>query len=108
MRAGKLRHRIEIQQRQDDRDPAGQPVDGWVTVCKPWADVRYLNGRQFIGSDAETNADGVSIRIRRRTDVTADMRVLFRQSYFDILAVLPDEDDLEYVDLACSTGASNG
>ncbi|MFM0315964.1 phage head closure protein [Paraburkholderia nemoris] len=108
MRAGKLRHRVTIQQRGPARDSAGQPSISWVDFDTVWADVRYLNGRQYLTSDAEANGATVSVRIRYRTDVTAVMRVLYGTAVFDILAVLPDEDGRDHVDLACNTGVSNG
>jgi phage head-tail adaptor, putative, SPP1 family len=108
MRAGKLRHRVTIQRRDPVRDSAGGPSTSWVDFAEAWADVRYLNGRQFLTSNGEANSATVSVRIRYRTDLTADMRVTFGAAIFDILAVLPDEEGRDHVDLACNTGVSNG
>jgi SPP1 family predicted phage head-tail adaptor len=108
MRAGKLRHRVTIQQRSTDRDPEGQPIVAWTDYAVLWADVRFLNGRQFVASSAEANSATASIRIRFRADIAAPMRVVWGSFTFDILAVLPDAEALEHVDLACSVGASNG
>jgi SPP1 family predicted phage head-tail adaptor len=95
MRAGKLNRRITIQQPGPTRDEV-------------WADILYLNGRQYATSNAEASSATVSIRVRYRTDLNATMRVVYGATIFDILAVLPDEENRDHVDLACSTGASNG
>jgi SPP1 family predicted phage head-tail adaptor len=110
MRAGKLNRRVTIQQPGPPRDAAGQPSTGWVDVDRGdvWADIRYLNGRQYLTSNAEASSATVSIRVRYRPDLNATMRVVYGATIFDILAVLPDDEDRDHVDLACSTGANNG
>lgn len=108
MRAGKLKHRVTIQTPGQVRDPAGQPSTGWTDFDTVWADVRYLNGRQFLTSNAEKNAATASIRVRWRTDLNAAMRVVYGATVLDIVAVLPDEEGQDHVDLACTTGVNNG
>lgn len=108
MRAGKLNRRVTIQQPGPTRDTAGQPTTGWVDFDSVWADVRYMNGRQYTTSNAEASSATVSIRVRYRTDLSSIMRVVHGVTIFDILAVLPDEEDRDHLDLACSTGVNNG
>lgn len=108
MRAGKLKHRVTIQMPARVRDAAGQPAIGWTDFAKVWANVQYLNGRQFLTSNGEANSATASIRLRYRTDLNATMRVLYGSTIFDIVAVLPDEDGGDHVDLACTTGTNNG
>jgi SPP1 family predicted phage head-tail adaptor len=112
MRSGKLNRRLTIQQPGPARDAAGQPSTGWVNVDggtgEVWADILYLNGRQYATSNAEASSATVSIRVRYRTDLNATMRVVYGATIFDILAVLPDEEDRDHVDLACSTGVNSG
>jgi SPP1 family predicted phage head-tail adaptor len=101
MQAGRLRNRITIQSLQSGQDEIGQPVTTWADVATVWADIRYLSGVESIKSDAEASIVKVSIRIRRRTDVTAAMRVVFGTTKFQIKAVLPDEQARERLDLSC-------
>ena len=42
-----------------------------------------------------------SIRIRRRDDITAAMRVVHGAKVYDIKAVLPDEHGRGFLDLVC-------
>lgn len=101
MRAGQLNRRVTIQQLVAGQDEIGQPVQTWSTLATVWADVRYLNGLETIKADATTSIAKASIRIRRRTDVTAGMRVTLGATVFNIAAVLPDEESRERLDLAC-------
>lgn len=108
MQVGKLQSRITIQRLEDGQDEIGQPVQTWVDVATVWANIRYLSGVETVKSDAPVSVARASIRIRRRTDVHAAMRVVFGSTVFDILSVLPDEESRERLDLVCETGANNG
>lgn len=101
MNIGQLKSRVVIQQRSTTQDAIGQPVETWTTLATVWANIRYLNGTEAIKADAVASTSKVSIRIRRRTDVTSAMRVVYGSTTFQILAVLPDEQDKERLDLAC-------
>jgi SPP1 family predicted phage head-tail adaptor len=100
MRAGSLNRRVTIQQPDGTQDAIGQP-GGWSTLAVVWADVAYLNGMETVRADAPTSIAKASIRIRRRTDVTPQMRAVLGSTTFQIIAVLPDEEGKEFVDLAC-------
>ena len=103
MKAGTLRDRIRIQARSGGKDALGQPrPDAWADLV-PYriaADVRHRSGLSAIKADAEVSIVRASIRIRRRADVTAGMRVLHSGQIYDIEAVLPGETR-EYIDLVC-------
>lgn len=109
MRSGTLKHRIVIQQREQGRDAAGQPSNAWITFADSVpANILFMSGKQYATSNSQVSSATVSIRLRYRTDLNAAMRVVHGTTMYDILAVLPDEDHHDHVDLACSTGASNG
>lgn len=96
-----LNHRIEVQQRTAGQDAAGQPVDTWATVARLWADVRLASGQARIKADAQTAMTKASIRVRRRTDITPGMRVLFDGATYAVDEVVPDYRDRLYMDLVC-------
>lgn len=108
MKIGSLKSRVTIQQIGTSQDAIGEPVATWTTLATVWANIRYLNGVETLKSDSPTSIAKASIRIRRRTDVTAKMRVVYGSTIFDIKAVLSDETSREYLDLACETGANAG
>lgn len=108
MRIGKLNRRVSLQQSGTERDAAGQAIASWTEIAKPWADIRYLNGKEYATSGTVVSGATVSVRIRYRTDVKASMRVVYGETIFNILAVLPDEERRDRLDLACNTGVNDG
>lgn len=108
MDIGPNNRRITLQRRQAGQKPSGQPVDVWVDVAKPWARILGKNGMSTIAADKEVSTVQFSMRIRYRTDVTAQWRVLYRGAVYDITAVLPDEEGREHVDLVVVLGGSKG
>lgn len=100
MAAGKLRHRVTIEQRAAGQDAAGQPATTWVPVATVWANVRHQNGLEAIKAGADTSLVKASIRIRHRSGLNAGMRVVFEGAAYDIKALLPD-GRRQYLDLVC-------
>lgn len=98
---GRLNNRVTIQQPATGQDEIGQPTQGWSTLAEVWANVRTLNGVETIKAGAEMSAVKASIRIRRRTDVTAAMRVVLGSTVYQVKAVLQDEVGRQWTDLAC-------
>lgn len=108
MEIGKLNRLIRIEKRIATPDPRGGEVVTWQLVVNAWANVRSLNGIETLKSDAIASTAKYSMRIRRREDVDATCRVVFKAQNFNILAVLPDEQGREFIDLACETGGNDG
>lgn len=101
MNIGQLRNLVKIQRHTTGQDSIGQPNTAWTDVATVWADIRYQRGMEAIRGGAEVGTAQCSIRIRWRTDVTTDMRVLYGSTAFEIKAVLPDMVTRGHVDLAC-------
>lgn len=90
LRAGDLSDRITIQQRGATRTPSGQPVPGdWAPLVTVWADVQHLSGTGAIKAGAETSTLQASMKVRRRNDIDAGMRVQFEGALYQINAILP-------------------
>lgn len=112
MRAGRLCHRITIQQLLDDeQDSFGQPKERWSTIAQVWAAVEPYWGRELFVA-AREYADlshRVSIRYRKdldpneRPDLHAPkMRVLFGEHrIFDVEAVIDIEERHREMQLLC-------
>lgn len=105
MKTGQLNSYVAIQQLTTGQDEIGQPTTAWTTLASVWADIRYLQGLETIKGGAETSIVKTSIRIRRRTDITASMRVVYGSTTFQIKSVLPDEQNRVHVDLVCEVVA---
>lgn len=101
MKAGLLSSKITIEQQTTTQDAAGQIVGAWTVVAAVWADVRQQRGMEVIKADAMVSTVKTSIRIRRRTDINAGMRVLLDGAVYNILAVSQDVGSKVYTDLIC-------
>ena len=110
MQAGKLRHRVQLQQKEQTQNPqTGAMVDTWNTVATVWASVEPLSAREFIAAGASQSSVTTRITIRYREGVTAKMRALYRGQIYNITGVLPDpESGREYLTLPCSEGVNDG
>ena len=97
-----LRHRVMIQAPTPGQDAAGQPIPvSWVDHRPAWANIRNTGGMESIRAGASTSAVQASIRLRYCRDLTAAMQVVHGAMKYKILAVLPDEDRRQHVDLVC-------
>lgn len=95
MRAGQLRHRLEIQTKSGTQDTYGQPAEDWTTQATVWGSVEPLLGRERFTAQ-QTQAE-VTHRIRiRHRDLTAKSRIKFGSRYFEIIEILnPKERNVE-------------
>lgn len=109
--AGSLNRRIAIQKPGTVKDPAGQPIKGWVDHVITWANVKSQTGMGTIvgeQSGVATSVTRYSFRIRYRQGIDASMRVLMGGVPYDITSVQMDEDRREWTDLVCNRGANDG
>lgn len=106
--AGRMRHRLEIQEKVNDRDDAGQPVESWQTVtglsAEP-ASIEFLSGRDYIAGDARQSEITARIQMNYRPEVIAGMRAISSDGRtFRIHAVLPDPKMSRWQTLMVSEG----
>lgn len=98
MEPGRLRHRVRIEVKSDDRDSYGQPV-GWKSVGTVSADIRSVTGRDFISGNAERSNVTTKIFMRYRGDVRATTTRLIEVTkrgegrVFTVTAPLPARDN---------------
>lgn len=111
MRAGKLRHRVTIQQRlagSPQRTPTGAPDTSWSDVATVWASIDTLRGRELIEAQAVQSRLEVRIRLRYRAGLTAAMRIVHGTDIYNIEAVIDREQQHVELELMCSRGSNNG
>lgn len=108
MQAGKLRHRVVIQEPIEVQDDDTGAIEvTWTPIDTVWAAIEPLSAREFITSAAETSKVVARVSIRYRSDVTAKMRLYHaaKDLYYNIEGVLSDkESGLEYITLPVSEG----
>lgn len=90
MRAGKLRHRITIQQQMKGRDTDGGEIIIWSDLATVWAAVEPQSGdeRHISDSDQLLASRLTKFRIRKRDGLNATMRIIFGSQVFDIREII--------------------
>jgi SPP1 family predicted phage head-tail adaptor len=106
--AGDLDQRITLQQRGSSVDVLGQPVRSWSNVVTVWAQAQPLRGKEFTSNSGAGDSAQIRFRIRYRSDVAADWRVVWRGEIFGLVA--PPIDVLgkkAVLELMCASGVGD-
>ncbi len=110
MQAGKLRHRVTLQEPVKGQNPTtGAVINTWRDVATVWAEVSPSSVREFIAAQSVQGEITTRIVINYRAGITRKHRILFRGGIYNIEGVLPDpKSGLEYLTLPCSEGVNDG
>lgn len=110
MHAGRLRHRVSLQEQVETRDnETGAVIVAWQEFGKAWSAIEPLSAREFVASQAVQSEVVARITMRYRSDVTAKNRIVHNGRVYNIEGVLADKDSgLEYMTLPCSEGLNEG
>lgn len=112
MRSGKLRHRVRFEAPGMQQDPVtGEMVDGWMPVWSEVpASIEALSARDLIAAKAGQSEITGRIVIRYRAGVLPTMRVVHRETIYNIQGQpLPDKvSGLEYLTLLVAAGVNDG
>lgn len=108
--AGRLRHRVAIQQRVEARTLTGAVTIEWQDFATDVpAEFKPLSVKEFLAGNQINSQVTARVTIRYRPGVTATMRIVFRGEYYNIAGVLADaESGLEYLTLPVSAGVNDG
>lgn len=88
MRAGKLRHRLDIQEdRGTSQDSYGQHVANWVTLWTRWAEVRPMEATEVLESGQFKTERKHIVRMRYLADLNTRHRFKFGSRYLDITGI---------------------
>lgn len=110
-RAGQYRHRIDIQDWVEVRDPeTGGFTEAWVTVFeKVPARIADASGREFVAAEAVQSEIMSRITIRFRPGLKAKQRILHNGDIYNVHAWLRDQDSgRDYVFAPVSMGVNEG
>jgi SPP1 family predicted phage head-tail adaptor len=111
MEAGKLRHRVDIQQPTHTQDTTtGAVTTTWTNLhTSVPASVEPLSVKEFLQSRTEQSETSVRVMIRYRAGLTADMRIVHRGKVYNPQGFLADKvSGLEYLTIPCSEGVNEG
>ena len=104
--AGRLRHKVMIQYPLTTQNPGTGAMEiVWTDLSSVWASVEPASVREFIAAGAEQSEVSGKVIMRKRDDVNATMRIVYRGLVYQILGVLPDPvSGLEYMTLPVGEG----
>lgn len=85
---GKMRERVTIKAPTEVRSRSGETTLNWdTTVATVWASVEGLSSRDIIQAQQANVVASHRVRIRHRTDVTHEHRVVWRGVTMEIASV---------------------
>jgi head-tail adaptor len=110
MRAGTLRHRVDIQALTVTIDAdTGAQSEGWANfLASEPASIVAMSGREFTASAAVQGVNLTKITIRQHEGVIPSMRVVHGSDLYNIQAVLPDPTLRRHLVLMCEIGENDG
>ncbi|HBJ69987.1 MAG TPA: head-tail adaptor protein [Alcaligenes faecalis] len=110
MQAGRLRHRLSIQENRPGRDPdTGAVIPVWVELTAVRGSFEPLSARDFIAAAAAQTKLSARAVVRYRADIKEKMRLVHSGKVFLIQGALPDkESGREYLTLLLSEDLSDG
>ena len=100
MRAGELRHRVELQEKTETQTALGV-TETWRTVATLWADVRDLAGREYYAAAQTQTEVTTRVRIRYRAGVTPAWRLLHGARTLEIRSVIDPDGRRRELQLMC-------
>lgn len=105
MKAGKLRHRVTIQNPPGaTKNSLGEPSDTWTDFCTVWAEIRPLTVREQILAQSNQSSVTHEIIMRWRAGIVAKQRAQFNGRTFDIIGVRNIEERNTELRLMCAEG----
>ena len=110
MDAGKLRHRVDIEQRVDVQDTSGDIETTWAPFASSVpAAVEPLSAREFVAAGAVQSKVIARITIRHRPGLDATMRIRHGARIYNPEGFPADKDSgLNYLTIPCSEGVNEG
>lgn len=105
MQAGKLRHRLAIQQKSVTRDDHGGEVVSWTAFATVWGEYRPLRGREYEAMRAAQAEITVRFVIRYLVGVNPAMRIVHDDVPHDIIEVIDVGGRKRELELLCRAQA---
>jgi SPP1 family predicted phage head-tail adaptor len=92
---------VDIQRNTPVQDTDGGEVASWTTVARIPAKVAELRGREFIEAQEKQSEITTRIRIRFRSDIGVDWRILHGSTVYEVLHVIDLDGRRRELDLMC-------
>lgn len=98
MQAGKLKHRVTIQQVTETTKPSGERSQSWGTLATVWASIVPLSGRELWNASQAQPDVTHTVTMRSGGDVTRDTitpkhRILHGSRVLNVLSIRDENED---------------
>jgi len=107
MEAGRLRHRITIQQKSVARGAQGGEIVTWPLFATVWADAKPMRGREYVTLRAAQSDISIKFSMRYLAGVNPAMRVIWSGSPYEILDVINVDGRGRELELMCRGEAAD-
>ena len=103
IRSGELTEIITLQENQGAVAGLQGPIESWVTIRTPWAQVVTLTGREFVQAAAVQGEHTHRIKIRfvKGISVTTKYRVLWNSAILGVESITNTDQKNEELVLMC-------
>jgi SPP1 family predicted phage head-tail adaptor len=107
--AGKLRHRVVVEEQVTVINSFGESETAWVTFANVWAAIEPLSAREFLAASQVQSNVSCRIVMRNLPGLLPSMRLVHRGKIYNPAGILTDkESGLEYVTIPASVGVDQG
>lgn len=101
MEAGKLFQEVTIQQRGSNANSIGESVADWSLYKAVYAEVVNLSGNELVQAQQVNSFINSRVRVRVDSGIRADMRILFKNRFYNIIFVNEVDERNEEMILLC-------
>ena len=101
IKIGDFRHRITFQESVKVPDGYKGFTITWQDVVVVWAQVDPLSGREYFYAHQIKDEISHRVRIRYRTDVNEEMRILHGERSFKIESMIDMGERREFLEIRC-------
>ena len=101
MRAGKLRHRLALQNatETDSGTGTGHLDKTWTTYATVWGSIEPLSGRELVEQEQVQSEVTHKTKIRYQSAITSEHRIVFKTRTFQIVTMLNPEERNREIEL---------
>jgi len=102
MRAGELRHQIEIQRYTETTNDFGETLKQWTTIYTVKASVSPISAREFFASEKVNTEVTHKVFMRYVSGLTPADRILFNDRIFNIKSIINYKEKNISLQLLCT------
>ncbi len=106
MPAGRLRHRVRIEQPVLTPDGMGGSTKAWQELATVWAEIVAISSGEAVLAGKLTPRIARRFRLRYRADITAAMRLVYEGRVFNILSVINENEADAMLEILAEEGVA--